>query len=77
MRWAGHVALMGEEKRCTQSFTGETWGREPLGRATHRWEDNIKIDLQEVGRCMDWIDLDEDRDMWRALENALINLQVP
>ena len=53
-------------------------GKRPLGRARLRWEDNIKMDLQEVGcGVMDWIKLGEDRDRWRALVNAVINLRVP
>jgi hypothetical protein len=64
MRWAGHVACMGD--------------RRPLGRPRHRWEDDIKMDLQEVGSGdMDWIELAQDRDMWRALVNAVLNLRVP
>jgi len=52
--------------------------RRPLGRPRHRWEDNIKVDLQEVGYGgMDWIDLAQDRDRWRALVNAVMNLRVP
>jgi hypothetical protein len=53
-------------------------GKRPLGRQRGRWEDNIKMDLQEVGcGCMDWIELAQDRDRWQALVNAVINLQVP
>ena len=53
-------------------------GKRPLGRPRRRWEDNIKIDLQEVGcEGMDWIDAAQDRDRWRALVNAVMNLQVP
>jgi hypothetical protein len=49
-----------------------------MGRRRHRWEDNIKMDLQEVGcECMDWIELAEERDRWRALANAVMNLRVP
>ena len=67
----------GEERRI-QDFGGETWGKESLGRPGHRWEDNIKMDLQEVGcECMDWIELAQDRDRWRALVNAVMNLRVP
>ena len=59
-------------------YTRFWWGNRPLGRPRRKWEDIIKMDLQEVG-CggMDWIDLAEDRDSWRALVNAVINLQVP
>jgi len=57
---------------------GKPEGRGPLGRPRRRWEDNIKMDLQEVGyRDMDWTDLAEDRDMWRALVNAVMNCRVP
>jgi hypothetical protein len=56
----------------------EPEGRRPLGRPRHRWEDNIKMDFQEVGYGgMDWIELAQDRDRWRALVNAVMNLQVP
>jgi hypothetical protein len=59
-------------------LVGKPEGKRPLGRPRRRWEDNIKMDLQEVG-CggMDWIELAQDRDRWRALLNAVMNLQVP
>ena len=77
MRWAGHVALLGE--RCTQGFGGETLGKErTLGRPRRRWEDNIKTDLQKVGfGGMDWIELAQDRYRWRALVIAVMNFRVP
>jgi len=57
---------------------GKPEGKKPLGRHKHRWENNIKMDLQEVGcGCMDWIDLAQDRDRWWALENAVMNLRFP
>ena len=57
---------------------GKPLGKRPLGRPLHRWEDNIKVDLQELGcRGMDWIELAEDRDRWRALVNAVMNIRVP
>jgi hypothetical protein len=68
-----------EEGRCLNKFfVGKPEGKRPLGRHRCRWEDNIKIDLQEVG-CggMDWIGLAQDRDRWRALVNAVMNLRVP
>jgi hypothetical protein len=56
---------------------GKLQGKRPLGRPRHRWKDNTKMDLQEVGcECMDWIDLAEDRDRWRTLVNVVMNLQV-
>jgi len=69
MRWAGHVAHMGEERGVYRVFLGKQEGRRPLGRLRHRWVDNIRLDLQEVG-CgyMDWIELAQDRDRWRTLE---------
>jgi hypothetical protein len=78
MRWVGHVARMGEKRGAYRIFVGRPEGRPPPGRPRHRWEDNIKMDLQEVG-CgnMDWIKLAQDRDGWRALVNAVMNLLVP
>ena len=78
MRWVGHVASMGERRGIYTVLVGKPEGKRPLGRPRHKWEDNIKIDLQEVG-CggMDWIELPEDRDRWRALVNAILNLRVP
>ena len=75
MRWAGHVARMGEGKGVYRVLVWKPGGKRPLGRPRRRWEDNIKMDLQEVG-CggMDWIELAEDRDRWRALANAVMNL---
>jgi len=59
-------------------LVGKPEGKRPLGRSRHRWEDNIKMDLQEVGcGCMDWIELAQDRNRWRALVNALLNFRVP
>ena len=76
--WAGHVAQMGEEWWVYSIFVGKPEGRRPLGRPRRRWVDNIRMDLQEVG-CgyMDWIGLAQDRDRWRKLLSAVINLRVP
>jgi hypothetical protein len=78
MRWAGHVAWIVEERGVYRSLVGKPEGKRPLGRPRRRWEDNIKKDFQEVG-CggMDWIELVEDRDKWRAVVNAVMNLLVP
>jgi len=76
MRWAGHVARMGEERGLYR--VGKPEGRKPVGRPRRRWVDNIRMDLQEVG-CgyMDWIGLAQDRDRWRTLVSAVMNLRVP
>ena len=78
MRWAGHVARMGERRGVYSVLAGKPNGKRPIRRPRRRWEDNIKMYLQEV-RCggMDWIDLAQDRDRWRALVNAVMNLRIP
>jgi hypothetical protein len=68
---------MGEKRDAYRILVGRPEGRRPLGRPRRRWEDNIKIDLQEVGWGMDWIELAQDRDRWRSLVNAVMNLRVP
>jgi len=69
---------MGEEKEVYRILVGNPEGRSPLGRPRRRWVDNIRMDLQDVG-CgyMDWIGLAQDRDMWRTLVSAVMNLRVP
>ena len=78
MRWAGHVARMGEERGVYRVLVGKLEGRRQLGRPRRRWVDNIRMDLQEVG-CgyMDWIGLAQDRDGWQTLVSAVMNLRVP
>jgi hypothetical protein len=78
MRWAGHVARMGEGRGAYRVLVGKPERKRPLGRPRCRWDDNIRIDLQEVGcGCVDWIGLAQDRDRWRALVSAVLNLRVP
>ncbi|KAJ4445627.1 hypothetical protein ANN_12309 [Periplaneta americana] len=76
LRWAGHVARMGESRNAYRVLVGRPEGKRPLGRPRRRWEDNIKMDLREVG-CddRDWINLAEDRDRWRAYVRAAMNLR--
>jgi hypothetical protein len=78
MRWAGHVALMGEKRNAYRLLVGKPKGKRPLGRPRRRWVDNIKMDLGEVG-CGDvgWIGLTQDRNRWRALVNSVLNLWIP
>jgi hypothetical protein len=78
MRWAGYVAWMGKERSVYRILVGKPEGKRSLGRPRRRWEDNISMDLQEVG-CgdMDWIGLAQDRDGWRAIVNAVMNFRVP
>ena len=78
MRWAGHVARMGEGRGVHRVLVGKPEGKRLLGRPRRRWEDNIKTDLQEVGGgCEDWMELAQDRDRWRALVGTEMNLRVP
>ena len=78
MRWAGHVARMGQGRGRHRVLVGKPEGKRPLGRPRLRWEDNIKMDLQEVvGGCGDWMELAQDRDRWRALASMVMNLGVP
>ena len=78
MRWAGHVACMGEESWVYRVLVGKPEGRRPLGRPRCRWVDNIRMDLQEVGNgYMDWIGLAQDTDRWWMLVSAVMNLRVP
>ena len=78
MRWAGHVARIGEGRGVHRVLVGKPEGKRPLGRPRRRWEGNIKMDLQEVGgSCGDWMELAQDRDRWRALVSTGMNLRVP
>jgi hypothetical protein len=73
----GGCGTYGGRERCAQGVGGETEGKELLGRPRRRWEDNIKMDLQEVGRgCEDWMELAQDRDSWRTLVDAVMKFRV-
>jgi hypothetical protein len=77
MRWAEHVARMGEERKVYKVLVGKPEGRRPLGRPRRRWEDGIRMDLREIGwGSVDWMQLAQDRDRWRALVNTVMNLRV-
>jgi hypothetical protein len=77
MRWMGHVACMGEGRGVHRVLLGKPEGKRPFGRPRGRWEDNIKMDLQEVEEGGDWMELAQDRDGWRKLVNAVMNHRVP
>jgi hypothetical protein len=68
---------MGERRGAYRILVGRPEGRLSFGRPRRRWEDNIKMNVQEVGWGMDWIELVQDRDRWRAVVNAVMNLRVP
>jgi hypothetical protein len=77
MRWAGHVARMGEQRKVYKVLVGKPEGRRPLGRPRRRWEYGIRMDLREIGLGdVDWILLSQDRDRWRAVVSAVMNLRV-
>ena len=75
LRWEGHVARMEEGGSAFTILTGKPTGKRPLGRPRRRWEDNIRMDLEEIGiNAGNWVDSAQDRDCWRALVNAVLNL---
>jgi hypothetical protein len=76
MIWAGHVAQMAEKRNAYRILVGKPERKKPLGRPRHRWVDNIMIDLREIGwDGVDWIDVAQDGDQWRALVNTMTNLR--
>jgi hypothetical protein len=78
LRWAGHVARMGEERGVHRVLVGKPEGKRSLGRPRRRWEDIIKMGFQEIGvGCGDWIESAQDMDRWRALVSSVKNLRVP
>ena len=78
MRLARHVARVGERIGVYRVSVGKSEQKSPLGKPRHRWEDNIKINLHELGcGVVDWIELAQDRDSWRVLVNAVMNLRIP
>jgi hypothetical protein len=78
MRWAGHVACMGGSRGVYRVLVGRPKGKRPLGRPRRKWEDNIKLDLREIGiDGKNWIQLAQERVMWLAFVNTVMNLQVP
>jgi hypothetical protein len=80
MRWAEHVAHMGEERKVYKVLVGKPEVKRPLGRPMRRWEDGIRMDLRETGLggggCVDWIRLSQDRDRWRSVVSAVMNLRI-
>jgi hypothetical protein len=77
MKWAGHVAHMGEERNVYRVLVEKPERKRPLARPRCRWEDGIRMDLREIGcGSVDWIQLAQDRDRWRALVNTVMNIQV-
>ena len=78
LRWAGHVTRMEEGRSAFKILTGKPTGKIPLGRHRRRWEDNIRMDLEEIGiNAENWVDSAQDRNYWRTLVNSALNLWVP
>ena len=78
LRWTRHVARMEEGRSAFKVLTGKPTGKRPLGRPRRRWEDNIRMDLEEIGiNTGNWVDSAQDRKYWRALVNVALNLRVP
>jgi hypothetical protein len=77
MRWVGHVSRLGEERRVYKVLVGKPEEKRPLGRTSRRWEDGIRMDLRETGLgSVEWIQLAQDTDRWRAVVNTVMNLRV-
>ena len=76
LRWAGHVARMEEGRSAFKILTGKPTGKRPLGRPRYRWEDNIRMDLEEID-AGNWVDSAQDRNYWKVLVNVALNLRVP
>ena len=78
LRWASHVVRLEEGRSAFKILIGKPTGKRPLGSLKHRWEHNIRMDLKEIGINMrNWVDSGQDRDYWRALVNAALNLRFP
>ena len=78
LRWAGHVARMEEGRSAFKILTGKPTGKRPLEKPRRRWEDNIRMDLEEIGiNAGNWVDSAQDKNYWRALVNVALNLRVP
>ena len=78
LRWAGHIVRMEEGRSALKILTGKPTGKRPLGRPRHRWEDNIRMDLEEIGiNAGNWVDSAQDRDYWRALVNTALSFRIP
>ena len=78
LRWTGHVARMEEGRSAFKNLTGKSTGKRPLGRPRRRWEDNIRMYLEEIGiNAGNWVDSAQDTNYWRTLVNAALNLRVP
>jgi len=76
MLWAGHVARKGEERKVYGVFVEKSEGKKPLGKPRRTWDDGIRMDIREISWRVEWIQLAQDRGLWRAVLNAVMNLRV-